>query len=77
MTAQLLQLPTCPYPPREPTRTERLRERARDLRSEAVAWIESKTVDKSPIVLVRRTVMYDRERNAFELGRECERYLTR
>lgn len=77
MTAEVIALPVNPYPPREPTRLERMRERARDLRGEAVAWIESKTIDKSPVVLVRRNVMYDRERAAFELGRDCRRHLTR
>lgn len=77
MTAEVIQLPVDPYPPREPTRLEKARERLSDMRTSALLWIERRTIDRSPVVLVRRTVMYDRERNAFELGRECERYMRR
>lgn len=77
MTAEVIALPVDPYPMREPTRGERARERVQDLRAAAVAWLERKTIDKSPVVLVRRTTMYDRERNAFELGRDCARYMAR
>lgn len=69
MTAQVIHLPRPSYEP--PSRTERLLDRM----AHARVWLESRTVDRSPVVIIRRRELGRREKNAFELGRECERYL--
>lgn len=71
MTAQVVPLPVIYQRP--PSRWERIQDRLYAARG----WVESKTVDRSPVVLVRRSELGRRERNAFDLGRKCERFLSR
>lgn len=71
MTAQVLTLPVTYQ--RGVTRVERARERVYGARF----WVMAKTVDKVPFVVMSRTALGRREVNAFNLGRDCSRYLGR
>ncbi len=69
MTAEVIVLPRCYWPEEPPARMERVQERVHRARARLLA----RTVDRVPVVLIRRTELGRREKNAFELGRDCGR----
>lgn len=73
MSADVLTLPVVFDPQGPPTRRERARDRVREL----TCWLLSNTVHRVPVVLMRRSEISRIEKHAFDLGRDCSRYLRR
>ena len=68
MTAEVIELRAWmkELPPDVTSRSQRVRDRIYDVGQ----WLESKTLDKSPVVLIRRSKLTQQQVAAFELGRE-------